>query len=385
MKLIKYVNSLDRGSCHGLSPCLKSNPAAAAAIAPALISGGANVLGNLLGFASQKSANDTNLEIAKYNAAAQKQQNEANYWYTQQLMQQQNDFNYKQYLENRNYMEQYNNPKNVRARLEAAGINPLYAMGNGSGQMQNVSAIQSANPSFNGVASQLNYQKQPFMPDFTGVGNAANAYFQNELLNKQVEGVSYDNQLKAVELRYKAWHEYSDLLQKRANIENTLQSTKVGSAQYDKLVSEKNQLDNQIRLFNDTFNDLKEREKLQNDIMKEQKQNLISDRALKRSQTWLNQLNAEWFPQMQKAQIDLITEQQMQVVQNTALMVEEKRLTNKKAIEQEIINGIKGLEYQDEEIKHGIRHGNNQATKTLYYFADYVSSLLLGNMKLFGK
>lgn len=109
-----------------------------------VISGGAGVIGSLIGGAFQKSAqraaNRTNLAIAR-------ETNAQNY----QIFREQNEFNKEQF---NNYL-QYNTPSAQRARYEDAGINPYMALGN----MQNGNA-QSALTSANSAPMQAT-QVQP--------------------------------------------------------------------------------------------------------------------------------------------------------------------------------------------------------------------------------
>ena len=109
-----------------------------------VISGGAGIIGSLIGGAFQKSAqraaNRTNLAIAR-------ETNAQNY----QIFREQNEFNKEQF---NNYL-QYNTPAAQRARYEDAGINPYMALGN----MQNGNA-QSALTSANSAPMQAT-QVQP--------------------------------------------------------------------------------------------------------------------------------------------------------------------------------------------------------------------------------
>ena len=109
-----------------------------------VISGGAGIIGSLIGGAFQKSAqraaNRTNLAIAR-------ETNAQNY----QIFREQNEFNKEQF---NNYL-QYNTPSAQRARYEDAGINPYMALGN----MQNGNA-QSALTSANSAPMQAT-QVQP--------------------------------------------------------------------------------------------------------------------------------------------------------------------------------------------------------------------------------
>ena len=109
-----------------------------------VISGGAGIIGSLIGGAFQKSAqraaNRTNLAIAR-------ETNAQNY----QIFREQNEFNKEQF----NKYLQYNTPAAQRARYEDAGINPYMALGN----MQNGNA-QSALTSANSAPMQAT-QVQP--------------------------------------------------------------------------------------------------------------------------------------------------------------------------------------------------------------------------------
>lgn len=109
-----------------------------------VISGGAGIIGSLIGGAFQKSAqraaNRTNLAIAR-------ETNAQNY----QIFREQNEFNKEQL----NKYLQYNTPAAQRARYEDAGINPYMALGN----MQNGNA-QSALTSANSAPMQAT-QVQP--------------------------------------------------------------------------------------------------------------------------------------------------------------------------------------------------------------------------------
>ena len=82
----------------------------------AIISGGASLLGSALGFASQKKANKSNMELARY-------QNE---WQTQE-----NEKAYQRNLQMWNLQNAYNSPTQQMARLRSAGLNPNLVYGSG--------------------------------------------------------------------------------------------------------------------------------------------------------------------------------------------------------------------------------------------------------------
>lgn len=165
-------------------------------IGSALISGGASLLGNLFGGISsgsaQRSANETNLQIAQMN-------NQRQY----QMFQEQNAFNERMY----NQMQQYNTPTAQMQRYADAGINPYIAAGNvQTGNVQ--SALQSA-PAPQMQAAQMQPVTGPgdaMMNAGNQISSIINQYAQNALALAQakktnaeanwVDRLNYANVLK---------------------------------------------------------------------------------------------------------------------------------------------------------------------------------------------
>ena len=165
-------------------------------IGSALISGGASLLGNLFGGLSsgsaQRSANETNLQIAQMN-------NQRQY----QMFQEQNAFNERMY----NQMQQYNTPTAQMQRYADAGINPYIAAGNvQTGNVQ--SALQSA-PAPQMQAAQMQPVTGPgdaMMNAGNQISSIINQYAQNALALAQakktnaeanwVDRLNYANVLK---------------------------------------------------------------------------------------------------------------------------------------------------------------------------------------------
>lgn len=146
-------------------------------IAASLISGGASLLGNLFGGLSsgsaQRSANETNLQIAQMN-------NQRQY----QMFQEQNAFNERMY----NQMQQYNTPTAQMQRYADAGINPYIAAGNvQTGNVQ--SALQSA-PAPQMQAAQMQAVTGPgdaMMNAGNQISSIVNQYAQNALALAQAK------------------------------------------------------------------------------------------------------------------------------------------------------------------------------------------------------
>ena len=149
----------------------------------AAVSGGASVLGSLIGGIfqrnAQKSANKTNLQIAR-------ETNAQNY----QIFREQNEFNKDQF----NQYLQYNTPAAQRARFEEAGINPYLAMNNVQAGNAN-SALSSAN-----AAPMQAAQVQPENGMAMGIQNAMmnaaavmNAVSDANLKNQQANRQRLEN------------------------------------------------------------------------------------------------------------------------------------------------------------------------------------------------
>lgn len=339
------------------APKLKSDPIVTAAA----LGAGASVLGNILGFGSASSANKTNLQIARENNAQQ-----------YQMFKEQNAFN----LDMWNKNNEYNAPKQQVERLLAAGINPSAVFGNGS--VTPASQIQSA------TAPQLQQAHvNPFSPDLSGVGDAANAYFQNKLVNANADKASTDTQIEQVNLRFRAQQIIGDLLEQRTRINNMISSTGKNEAEKDYLIKQKDRLEQQINYFNDVQEDLRQREKLQNDVLSAQKEDLLAGATLKRAQSNFQALISKYYPATQQAQIELLSNQATEVMKHAALMVSERNLTDKKQTEQLIENQIKNLVLHNERAKHGQFSNNSHLMRELKDFSSYVSGLIFENLKLF--
>ena len=176
----------------------------APAIGAASISAGASLLGGLFGHSSAKAA-------AKAQLQAVRETNEAN----ARLAQKQNDWN----LEQWNRENAYNTPEAQRARYEAAGINPYFALGNI--QSGNADSLMSAD-----LANQ-----QPVVSDLQGqsgqilgssIANAAqtgvNAYFNAQIQQEQAKQLQIQNtfDLQSLKDRVNSMH-YDSEAKRMAN------------------------------------------------------------------------------------------------------------------------------------------------------------------------
>ena len=351
----------------------------APAVGAAMVGAGASLLGNLLGSSSQSSSNMSNYRIAKMNADLQRETNEQNL----QLQREVNEQNYKMFQEQNafnfdmwNKNNEYNDPKQVAERLRAAGINPATAFGSPTPASQISSTGGSPSVAPDLKAPYMDYAQHPFFPDFSGVAQGANAFFQNELLSKEIEGKSVDNAIQRVELMFRTQEKISNLFEQKARVTKILSESKLSDSQREYYVSLKKQVDRNIDLFNDQYEDLKVREKKQNDVLDSQNADLLSSVQLKRAQSYFTSIQAKYFPKMSEAQISLLGNQALTEIQRAEVLVREGVLKSKQAVSQHLSNELQNLLLVDAKTKRKIRD-NDPLLKELYWFSDYTSDLIL--------
>ena len=133
----------------------------------AAISGGASLLGGILGKNSQSSANKTNLLI-----------NRENQRWNEKMMDKQNAWNLAQW----NRENEYNSASQQVARLRSAGLNPYLMMQNGSaGSASSVTSAAPGNAGMSNTVSPFDYSAAA-----AGVGNAVAQHFNNQLMSANV-------------------------------------------------------------------------------------------------------------------------------------------------------------------------------------------------------
>lgn len=328
----------------------------------ALITAGSNLLGDILGFGSQSSANNTNLQIAR-------ETNAQNY----KMFQEQLAYNEDMW----NKQNEYNDPKNQAQRLLAAGINPATVFGNGAitpaGQLVAPQAPQMEGAHVN-----------PYNFDLSGIGQAASAFFQNQLLGKEAESKGLDNQAKQIDLQFKVSRILLDMKEQVTRINKQLADTSVSKQQKEMLVTQRRDLENHIKLFEENYDYLSQREKLQNDVMQNQSANLVADSTLKRAQATYQQLLSAYYPAMATAEINQLTASFYDLCQSAQLKAKQGELTSAQAISQYIENGIKAYQYSKTKSKQEIRD-SSRIVRGMTGAIDMIGETIFGNIKLFGK
>ena len=283
----------------------------------ALISGGASLLGDILGFGSSQSANQMNLEIAKMN-------NEHQYKMFQEQMAYNTDMWNKQ--------NEYNLPSNVAQRLKDAGINPSAVFGSGSatpaGELTapNLPALQQAHVS-------------PYSFDLTGVGQAVNSYFQNQLVNaekKRTQAETAHTEFLTMEGNKKLLPTL-EFLENQAKKEGVLGDIARSQLRYaqDSYFWNLKQLRNEVRAQDDQTRFMAEKtyeQRLQNGLM---------------------EVQLAYAPRMSEANLRQYYLTNKQIMASTGLILANQTLTRQEALHEAekrigtiIDNGMKGLDFK---------------------------------------
>ena len=330
-------------------------------VTSSLIGAGASLVGNLLGFGSNKSANQTNLEIARQN----------------------NEMQYKMFKEQLAYNEDmwnkqnaYNDPSAQVQRLLAAGINPSAVFGAGS--VSEAGSLQA--PS---APSLQQAHVNPFTPDLSGVGDAVNAFFDNQLKNKQIKALGLDNEGKQIDLQFKASQLMLNIYEQIGRIDNQLADTNLKGEQREFLIKQREDLENHIEVYKAQMKDLKVRESKQNDVLDSQSSNLLADATLKYAQSRYQNILIKYYPKIASAQINQLNASAGELIQRTANLVKEGVLTDYKTTEQFLKNQLLNLTNSEEfnRHEHNPRYSVGVAAD-VSGLADWLTDLLLHNLKL---
>ena len=282
-----------------------------------IISGGASVLGNLLGFGSSQSANETNLQIAR-------ETNAQNY----KMFQEQQAFNEQMW----NKQNEYNLPANVAKRLLEAGINPSAVFGSGSVTPAGQLTSPNANPM---QAAHVS----PYSFDLTGVGQAVNSYFQNQLVNaekKRTNAETAHTEFLTMEGNKKLLPtlEFLENQSKKEGVLGDIARSQLRYAQ-DSYFWKLKQLRNEVRAQDDQSRFMAEKtyeQRLQNGLMEVQLAYApkLNEAQLRQYYATVSQL---------KAQIGLINSNRM-------LTDEQRKHEIEKKTGQIIQNGLSGLSFE---------------------------------------
>lgn len=269
-------------------------------IGASILTGGSSVVGGILGLLGQRSANKTNMEIARMNQQSVRETNKSNADIaaaanaSNQLMQrQQNQWNLAQWQRE----NAYNSPAQQVQRLLAAGINPASVYGS-VGNNNVASQLQSApyspaETSYNDPAT-LDYRQSPY--DFSFIRDAAftgvNAYQQAQMQQADVD--IKREQRDALQLQNQ--YTFASMLDRLTQERN---KAKYGSVEYE-------QASENLRLFKDVY-DYQKRQFAANAVNAEKQSEELEVRiATAKIQRDLLSIDAKWSERLNQRQYQLL-------------------------------------------------------------------------------
>lgn len=186
---------------------------------------GASALSGILGAYGQNSANNANLQAVR-------ETNEQNY----KIWQEQKEYQTGERLAT----QEYNTPAAQRARYEAAGINPYFALGQMDAGNTQAMTSPSAPQMVPGQVQPVNYGAM-----FSEVGSSlANA--------ATVESIGLDNESKKIDLTYKVSEKILSLEKQKAEIKNINMDTEVKWKMLSRIENEISQLQTTLDILRNT-------------------------------------------------------------------------------------------------------------------------------------
>lgn len=304
-------------------------------IGAALISGGANFLGDLLGLSSQDSANKANLKMTR-------ETNEMNY----KIANETNQMSQAQFNKNLEWLrEQYYDTDQYRRTVEAAkkaGLNPALALGS----VSPVGSVGQASPTSFHAAQMEAGHVDPLSFDAIGegVGAAANAYFDNQLKQSQSENINADTKTKDISNMTQFARDLAALHNLWEDIENKKSQRGLTDAQkkhYDMMSEE---LDGKIKLFWTQFDSLSDAPKKSNRLLDAQYDET-------ESRTALNKIEAQFRPLLLRSNLHLNNSQAQQLLALAGNLWEQAKSEYKnrheimplEVIQRKLANGISGI------------------------------------------
>lgn len=152
------------------------NFAIAPLIGAGLIAGGASLLGSIFGHSSQKSANETNIQLAR-----EQRQFDLDMW---------------------NRQNEYNTDSAQMQRAREAGINPYMAISNIAGGQSNTFAGGQSAPTVqpSPIGEYVNSASQNFMNAYTAFTQAEQMEIQNKNIQAATEAQDIENRYNAATL-----------------------------------------------------------------------------------------------------------------------------------------------------------------------------------------
>lgn len=244
-------------------------------------------IGSIANYFSQKSANASNLQIAR-------ETNQANLdLYNKQFSDQ-----YKLWKEN----NAYNDPSAQMSRLKAAGLNPTLNMGSNPTGIAQAATAPSANP-------MIGAHMEAPMINYSDVATSINAISDSIKKSAEATGIQTNNQ-------YIAQEKVQQINHLMALNEEAMANARKGSAEWEYLQVQRKYLEGQYKMFAETFPEQKQTFALDNQVKQAQKEMLSaqmrsynSESAYKDSLKALNDTEGTYRARQLQKGIDLLISQ----------------------------------------------------------------------------
>ena len=226
-------------------------PLAGAMLGAAGVSALGSVLGGILGSSAQESANSTNLQAVRETNEQNKQLFERQLGFTEEMW---------------NKSNAYNTPSAQRARYEQAGINPFMAMSNIQSGNAQAATTPAATPMQAGQVQPVDAMANALPGIASSVGSGLVAYQDARMKENQIESVGIDNQIRAIDLRYKVQEKILELSERRASIAESNASADFKRKQLDELDEQIESLKTQNDYLGDYLAARNDRERNESDL-----------------------------------------------------------------------------------------------------------------------
>lgn len=345
-----------------------------------IIAGAGQTSSGIANYVANRETNASNREIAR-------ETNEMNY----KIHQEDNEFNSReaqiarewdaaQNLAQWNRENEYNTPAAQKQRLLAAGINPAAVFGNGS--------ISEAG-SFNTSSSPASAGSPPAMQaptmqaaNFDWIGNgihaATSAYFEAQRQNDNHQRNQYDNQIAQVSAQFAAAKNLADLNESYARIQKMLDDRSLSQATREKLEAESDDLRVRLDFFKETWSDMVNSIRKDNNLKDASYNSIMADVALKNSQKAILDFQLAFDKATAGLNILEKSARIKNILQDTALKCAQGQLTSALEVQQHLQNGLASFEFWNGLFKH---EGKSDA-RPLITLLDIVGETIFKNIKL---
>lgn len=248
--------------CSPFAPKEKRWPIAVAAGISALAGVASSAMTNSSNKSSTEAANATNLEAVREQNAANKQIARETNMMNSEYYQKNLDWLREQYYDT----QRYNSPQLMAERYRAAGINPIFAMGNSAGASAASSVGGTSAPNLQTPYMEAGHV-DPVHYDYSGlgeaVGHSTDMFFKNQMISQDTLSKRIDNSFKVTQIVSELRNQMADTAEKMSRVSKNTQ-------EYENLKLQYQDMQARISVFMAQMDDLIEQPKVSNELTKAQ-------------------------------------------------------------------------------------------------------------------